>query len=99
MFLGLGIIQILGRKSSHVLCDVPGGMWKPLYKEIIKKGFPGGASGKEPACQCRRCKRGGSIPGSDAWVRKLPWRTAWQLTPVFLPGASHRQRSLVGYSL
>ena len=27
-------------------------------------GFPGGASGKEPACQCRRCKRLGLIPGS-----------------------------------
>ena len=27
-------------------------------------GFPGGASGKEPSCQCRRCKRLGSIPGS-----------------------------------
>ena len=36
------------------------------------------------------------------WVRSLgwgdPWRRAWQPTPVFLPGKSHRQRSLVGYS-
>ena len=31
------------------------------------------------------------------WVRKIPWRRAWQLTPVFLPGESHGQRSLVGY--
>ena len=32
------------------------------------------------------------------WVRKIPWRKAWQPTPVFLFGESHGQRSLVGYS-
>ena len=32
-------------------------------------------------------------------VRMIPWRRKWQPTPVFLPGKSHRQRSLVGYSL
>ena len=32
------------------------------------------------------------------WVRKIPWRRAWQLTPVLLPGESHGQRSLAGYS-
>ena len=31
-------------------------------------------------------------------VRKIPWRRKWQLGPVFLPGKSHGQRSLVGYS-
>ena len=58
------------------------------------KGFPGGASGKEPTRQCRRTKRCGFHP----WVRKIPWRRAWQPTPVLLPGESHRQRSLGGYS-
>ena len=57
------------------------------------RGFPGGASGKEPACQSRRCKRRGFHP----WVGKIPWRRAWQPTPVFLPGKSHGQRSLGGY--
>ena len=32
------------------------------------------------------------------WVGKIPWRSKWQPTPVFLPGKSHGQRSLVGYS-
>ena len=32
------------------------------------------------------------------WVRKISWRRKWQPTPVFLPGKSHGQRSLVGYS-
>ena len=36
--------------------------------------------------------------GSDPWVRKVPWRRAWQPTPVFLLGESHGQRSLAGYS-
>ena len=34
-----------------------------------------------------------------SWVGKIPWRRAWQPTPVLLPGESHGQRSLVGYSL
>ena len=35
----------------------------------------------------------------DSWVRKIPWRRAWQRTPVLLPGESQGQRSLAGYSL
>ena len=57
-------------------------------------GFPGGTSGKEPACQCRGHRR----CWLDPWVRKIPWRRKWQPTPVFLPGESHEQRNLVGYS-
>ena len=34
----------------------------------------------------------------DPWVGKIPWRRKWQPTPVLLPGKSHGQRSLVGYS-
>ena len=34
----------------------------------------------------------------DPWVGKIPWRRKWQPTPVFLPGESHGQRSLAGYS-
>ena len=46
--------------------------------------FPGGVSSKEPAWQCIRHKRHGFFP----WVRKIPWRKAWQPTPVFLPAES-----------
>ena len=48
-------------------------------------------SGKESPCSAGAP---GSIPGSE----KTPWRRAWQPTPGFLPGESHGQRSLVGYS-
>ena len=34
----------------------------------------------------------------DAWVRKIPWSRKWQPATVFLPGESHGQNSLVGYS-
>ena len=47
--------------------------------------------GKEFACHCRRRR-------FDPWVRKIPWRRKWEPTPVFLPGKSHGQRSLMGYS-
>ena len=57
-------------------------------------GFPGRASGKEPTCQSRRHKRLGFYP----WVGMIPWRRAWPPTPLLLPGESHGQRSLVGYS-
>jgi len=32
----------------------------------------------------------------DPWVGKIPWRRTWQITPVFLPGESHGQRSMAG---
>ena len=34
----------------------------------------------------------------DSWVGKIPWRRTWHPTPIFLPGKSHGQRSLAGYS-
>ena len=52
--------------------------------------FQDGTSDKEPICQRRR-------RGFNPWVRKIPWRRAWQLTLVCLPGESHGSRSLAGY--
>ena len=54
---------------------------------ILSRGFSRGASSKEPACQCRRHRR----LRLDLWVGKIPWRGAWQPTPVFLPGESQGQ--------
>ena len=62
--------------------------WGPF---ILYMDFPGGASSKESACQCKRCQ-------SDPWVRKISWRRKWHSTPVFLPGKFCSQRSLMGYS-
>ena len=56
------------------------------------RGFPGESDSQESVCNV-------GDPGFKTWVRKIPWRRAWQPTPVFLPGESHGQRSLEGYSL
>ena len=65
-----------------------------LGQSSTRQGFPGGPRGKEAASQCRSCKG----HGVDPWVGKIPWRRTRQPTPVFLPGASHGQKSLAGYS-
>ena len=65
-----------------------------LLSPIPNMGFPGGASDKESAYQCRRCRR----LWFDFWVGKIFWSRKWQPTPVFLPGKSHGQRSLAGNS-
>jgi len=54
-------------------------------------GLPRWLSSKESACQCRRHRRYGFNP----YVGKIPWRRKWQPTPLFLPGKSHGQWSLV----
>ena len=73
-------------------------------------GFPGGTSSKEPACQCKRCKRqdmwvrswgredspGGGHGSSIPGVGKIPLQEG--STSVFLPRESHGQRSLAVYS-
>ena len=53
-------------------------------------GLPGG-SVEESTCQCRR-------QDFDPWLRNILWRRKWPPIPVFLPGKSHGQRSLAGYS-
>ena len=66
------------------------------YLQGIKQltGFPGGLVGKESACNAEDEGRG----EFDPWVGKIPLEEGMQPIPVFLPGESHEQRSLVGYS-
>ena len=63
--------------------------WLSVLREL-----PRWLSGKESAYQCRRCQRCWFYP----WVGKIPWRRALLSPPVFLPGESHGQRNLAGYS-
>ena len=63
-------------------------MWHLL--EFMIRGFPfGSVVNNLPAVQRRRF---------NLWVGKIPWSRIWKPAPVFLPGKSHRQRSLAGYS-
>ena len=49
---------------------------------------------KNLAANAGDTKGTGSIP----WIGTIPWKRAWQPTPVLLPRESHGQRSLMGYS-
>ena len=69
----------------------------PVYLHTaIRVGYTWWLSSKESACNAGdkgwRC-------GFDPWVRKIHWRRKWQPTPVFLPGESHGQRSLAGFTV
>ena len=89
-FLNLEILSFYSTVgSSHP--------WQYCEALSVNMGFPGGTSGKEPACQYGRHKRH-KICGFTPWVRKIPWRRAHQPTPGFLPRESYGQRSLVSYS-
>ena len=60
-------------------------IWAKYHSNnLYTLGFPDGTSGKEPTCQCRRCKR----EKFDPWVRMILWRRAWQPSLVFLPEES-----------
>ena len=65
-----------------------------LQADALPSEPPGKPMVKKPPAKCRRHKKF----RFDPWVEKITWRRKWQLTPVFLPGESHGQRSLVGYS-
>ena len=60
-----------------------------FHVHILSPSFPCGAAVKNPTANAgdMRC-------GLDPWVRKIPWRRAWQPTPLLLPGESYGQRSL-----
>ena len=91
-------LRYLSSRQSFSLVDpnpplpCPGADWA-RWASSHTMGLPWWLSGKEPSYQCRRHKR----HGFDPWVWKIPWRRVRQPTPVFLPGESHGQRSLVGY--
>ena len=78
---------------SPFMCSVS--TCSPSPVTFLSIVLPRWLSGKESACQCRSRRRHRFHP----WVRKISWRRKWQPTPVSLPGKSHGQRSLVGYSL
>ena len=84
------------KKPSPVIAKChPGSKSSPVENHYtVFRGLPRWLGGKEPAYQCRRCRRRGFNP----WVRKSPWSRKYQLAPVFLLGKFHGQKSLEGHS-
>ena len=62
---------------------------------ILKSGFPGGSVVKKNPLA--NTGDAGDVD-SNPWVEKIPWNRKWKITPVFLPGVSNEQRSLVGHN-
>ena len=60
---------------------------------LIMWGFPGDSAVKNLPNPPASTEYADSIPGS-----KILWRRKWKSTSIFLPGKSHRQRTLAGYS-
>ena len=69
-----------------------GGKKKSLSSKVVRKNFINNLKGTI------RYKQETRDRGFDPRVQKIPWRRAWQPSPVFLPRKSHGQRSLAGYS-
>ena len=79
--------------STHVESVLPESVNEPCqtYRLPLNSWQCGGSVGKESSCNAGR-------PEFHPWVGKIPWRTEWLPTALLLPGESHGQRSLVGYS-
>ena len=71
-------------------------IWLVVFLYSLKKGifmdFPGDPGLRSELRWWRICLQ------CDPCIGKIPWRREWQLTPVFLPGEFHGQRSLAGYT-
>ena len=84
-------LVILLSPGQHLEIIGIGSLSWTIFVHVYMPTVPWWLSGKESTCQGRR-------HGFDPWVRKISWRRKWQSTPVFLPGTSHGQKSLAGYS-
>ena len=86
------------QRGSSLLPRNPLRIWKEdsslisffNYWLTVNMDSPGGSDSKESACRVG--------DGFNPLVGKIPWRREWLSSPVFLPGKSHGQRSLVGHS-
>ena len=90
------LVMVGGLACCNSWCRKESDMTEWLtWTEHLYLGFPGDASGKEYNNQCRRHERCGFNP----WVGKIPWRRAWQPSPVFLPGGSPRTEESGGLTV
>ena len=78
-----GVLQSVGSQSRTGMSDwTTTGCtlrWEWWRKSFSKTAASSGASGREPACQCRRHK----VCGFGTWIGKIPWRRAWQPTSAW----------------
>ena len=75
--LGFNLIALLTGQGFLNVCDM--GLLVLVCRQDPLPRWPGG---KEPACQCRRCR-------FSPWVGKILWRRKWQPSPLVSPRESH----------
>ena len=99
--MGTNSCSVSSPVGTEMLCSdwealpiCSGSIWEILSRCDHLQGFPGGLMVKSLPAMQEVHKR----HRFDPWVGKIPWSRKWQPAPVFLPGKSHGQRSLVGYS-
>ena len=81
--LGASICKLpISQALSNPLWHVGQTVFHLFHLVSLYLAFPDGSDGKRICLQ-------GTRPGFNPWVRKIPWRTEWQPTPVFLPGEFH----------
>ena len=79
--------SLQGQKESHMTEATE-------HTYTADQGFPSVLVVKNLPSDAGDVRDIGSIPGFG----RSPWRRSWQSTPIFLPGETHGQGSLVGYS-
>ena len=84
------LLKVYCHSESTFFARIKKRIPRSYYVSNHNRGFPGGAGGKESTCQCRTQRR--------CRFKEIPWSRKGQSTPVFLPGKSQEQRSLVDYS-
>ena len=81
----LHILSVIGFEACYNI---------QFFGNRVHLGLPRWRNDKESTCQYRRHKR----HGFDTWVRKIPWGQEMATHSSILPGKSHGQWSLEGYS-
>ena len=92
-WIRIGKIAVRQIRASHWSPE-SSFIWTQSWECIFTLSAAGASQVAQRERICLQCKR----HGLDPWVGKIPWRRKWQPTPLFLPGKSHGQRSLEGYS-
>ena len=91
-FVGKVLSLFLNTQFRSVIAFLPRS--KHLLILWLQSWFPGGSVVKNLSANARDMRL-----GFEPWVSEIPWSRKWQPAPAFLPGESHGQRSLVGYTV
>ena len=95
----LKCLYYLKLSTDSIPVRIPTTDFIEIEQKIIKFVWNHKRSGIAEIILRKMNKPGGiTLPNFKLHCKFPPWRRKWQPTPLFLPGESHGQRSLVSYS-